>query len=515
MSKANLDALIPREDFNIESENTSVSLADRLKVSELLKGDSFFYSGLRKPDFQRETSDWDREKIASFVKSFIDGDLIPSIILWQAGQYIFVIDGAHRLSALIAWVNDDYGDGFISQSFFNHDVDQEQKRIADQTKKHVNKTVGSYKEYMDAIRNPEQANKEKLSTAHKLGFLSLQLQWVTGSATKAENSFFTINQKATPISETEISLLKARKKPHAMASRAILRSGGGHKYWKEFDTTIQDSIQNLAKELNEHLFTPEIKTPIKTLDLPLAGKGYSSNSLSLIFDLVCLANSTSTAKILAEIDDDIDGSDTLKCLNNTNKVIRRLTTTHSSSLGLHPAVYFYSEKGRYQPTAFMAWVEIIKEFDSQARFKEFTTIRSTLELYLIKYKHLTNQVTLKFGSGLKGYKSLKDLYLKIIMHIENKISESEITSELKKDYPYLNFDYFGEQPQNTDFNQNTKSEVFISTALEAAPKCAICNSYIHVNSISIDHIQRKEDGGIGIKENGQLAHPYCNTTIKN
>lgn len=360
MSKANLDALIPREDFDIDSETTSSqSLGDRLKVSELLKGEGFFYSALRKPDFQRETSDWDKEKIASFVKSFIDGDLIPSIILWQAGQYIFVIDGAHRLSALIAWVNDDYGDGFISQSFFNHDIESEQKRIAEQTEKHVNKTVGSYKDYMDAIRDPNNANKDKLSIANKLGYISLQLQWVTGSAAKAESSFFTINQKATPISETEISILKARKKPHAMASRAILRSGGGHKYWKEFKSTTQDTIQTLAKELNENLFTPEIKKPIKTLDLPLAGIGYSSNSMSLIFELVCLANNT----VSKSIQDDLDGSETIAYLTNTNKIIRRLTTTHQSSLGLHPAVYFYSEKGRYQPTAFMAWVEIIKEFD--------------------------------------------------------------------------------------------------------------------------------------------------------
>ena len=120
MSKVNLDALIPREDFEVDGGAEAQNLGDKLKVSELVKGQGFFYSSLRKPDFQRETSDWDKNKIASFVKSFVEGDLIPSIILWQAGQYIFVIDGAHRLSALIAWVNDDYGDGFISQSFFNH-----------------------------------------------------------------------------------------------------------------------------------------------------------------------------------------------------------------------------------------------------------------------------------------------------------------------------------------------------------------------------------------------------------
>ncbi|MCK4794893.1 MAG: DUF262 domain-containing protein [Desulfobacteraceae bacterium] len=511
MAKVNLDALIPREDFDVDAGADVQTLGDRLKISELVKGQGFFYSSLRKPDFQRETSDWDKGKIASFVKSFLEGDLIPSIILWQAGQYTFVIDGAHRLSALIAWANDDYGDGFLSQAFFNHDVDNEQKKVAEQTKRHANKEVGSYASYMEAIKNPEQANPDLLASANKLGFLSLQLQWVAGSSEKAETSFFTINQKATPISETEISLLKARKKPYAMASRAILRSGAGHKYWKAFDADTQETVENLAKEINENLFSPEMKTPVKTLDLPLAGKGYSSRTLPLIFDLVKLSNNVSEK----DVEEDISGIETIKYLQKTNKVIRRFTTTHASSLGLHPAVYFYSEKGRYQPTAFMSWIEIIKEFEAKKYFNTFIENREAFEAALIAFKYITNQVTLKFGSGLKSYKQLKDVYTNILELVIEEMNTVDIAGELKSSFPYINIDYLGEQPQKADFNQNTKSEVFISTALDGAPKCTICQGYIHINSISIDHIQRKQEGGLGVKENGQITHPYCNTTYKN
>ena len=511
MAKVNLDALIPREDFEIDGGVVTQKPGDTLKINELVKGKGFFYSSLRKPDFQRETSDWDKSKIAYFVKSFLDGDLIPSIILWQAGQYTFVIDGAHRLSALIAWANDDYGDGFISNAFFDHNVANEQKKIAEQTKRFTNKEVGSYKDCMDAIKNPDQADPEVLTTANKLGILSLQLQWVNGSAEKAESSFFTINQKATPISDTEIALLKARRKPYAMASRAIIRSGAGHKYWNKFDLSIQTTVENLAKEINAYLFTPEIKTPVKTLDLPLAGKGYSSRSLPLVFDLVKLANEVA----VKDVDEDSNGQETIKYLKNTNKIVRRFTTQHASSLGLHPAVYFYSEKGRYQPTAFMAWIEIIKEFEKKPSFDIFIENRESFERALIKYKYLTNQVTVKYGSGLKGYKQLKDVYMKIFELVIAGIENDDIATKLKSSYPYLNTDYIGDQPQSADFNQNTKSEIFISEALETAPKCKICNGYIHVNSISIDHVHRKQDGGKGVKDNGQITHPYCNTTYKN
>lgn len=511
MAKVNLDALIPREDFEVDSGASVQGLADKLKISELVKGESFFYSSLRKPDFQRETSDWDKNKIAEFIKSFIEGDLIPSIILWQAGQHTFVIDGAHRLSALISWVNSDYGDGFISQSFFNHDIDNEQRKVAEQTKRFVDKEIGTYKSFMDAVRNPEQANPKLLSAANKLGFLSLQLQWVTGSSEKAESSFFTINQKATPINDTEIALLKSRKKPYAMSSRAILRSGAGHKYWNDFSQETQKEIEKIAKEINGNLFTPELKNPVKTLDLPLAGKGYSSRSLPLIFDLVKLANDVSSN----EVDEDSTGEETVKYLKNALKIVRRFTTTHSSSLGLHPAVYFYSEKGRYQPTAFMAWIELIKGFDLKGSFNSFIDIRRDFEHALIYYKYLTNQVTVKYGSGLKGYKQLKDVYEVLIRLVSDGCSISEIGIKMKVDFPYLNMDYKGDAATSANFNSNTKSEVFLSSALSEATKCKICKGYIHINSITIDHVDRKQDGGIGVAENGQVAHPYCNSTYKN
>lgn len=116
-----LDALITREDFEITSKHGS-DANNRNKATlsiEDLKYDSFFFSALRKPIFQRETNEWEPEKVCGMIESFVKGDLIPAIILWrnQSG-YIFVIDGAHRLSSLGAWINDDYGDNNISLKYY-------------------------------------------------------------------------------------------------------------------------------------------------------------------------------------------------------------------------------------------------------------------------------------------------------------------------------------------------------------------------------------------------------------
>ena len=103
----NLDALIPREDFDIPDPTfDSSSPKQTVSVTDLRRGD-FLFSALRKPDFLRETSQWDSSKVVDFVESFLTGDLIPAVILWRnPNGYTFVIDGSHRLSSLAAWIND-------------------------------------------------------------------------------------------------------------------------------------------------------------------------------------------------------------------------------------------------------------------------------------------------------------------------------------------------------------------------------------------------------------------------
>jgi hypothetical protein len=68
---------------------------------------------------------------------------------------------------------------------------------------------------------------------------------------------------------------------------------------------------------------------------------------------------------------------------------------------------------------------------------------------------------------------------------------------------------------NVEFTKGVKSELFFQEALSSALKCKICKGYIHVNSISVDHIIRARDEGTGKIDNAQLVHPYCNTGYKN
>lgn len=102
---------------------------------------------LRKPDFQRETNHWTPEQIASLITSFLDNELVPSIILWKSKCYIFVIDGSHRLSAVRAWIENDYGDGGISRGFYGGEITQAQIAQAKRAREIVEDKVGRFKDY--------------------------------------------------------------------------------------------------------------------------------------------------------------------------------------------------------------------------------------------------------------------------------------------------------------------------------------------------------------------------------
>jgi len=515
MTKVNLDALIPREDFEAEETLNPGKKKETISIEDL-KSDSFFLQFIRKPDFQRETNEWDSEKIVQFIESYINSDLIPAIILWRSSSgYLFAIDGSHRLSSLIAWINNDYGDGRISKQFYDGVIPDQQIDIAEATRKVIRKRIGTYEDFKLALTNPDKVKPEIIQKAKNLGALAIQLQWVEGDVKKAETSFFKINQQAAPIDTTELKLLKSRKKPNCIAARAIIRSGKGHKYWSQFSSQNQDQIQELAKEINNILFSPKLETPIKTLDIPIGGKLYSARTLPLILEFVNITNKIKS-NFEDTLNDDYNGLETIKFLHKTRKVAQRINSINPSSFGLHPIVYFYSQDGRHKVASFFATVLFVIELEEKNKIVDFIRVREDFESILLEYDILVQQINRKYRSAEKSYPYIKNFYFKIIDLLNNGVQNKKVVDEIIKcdDFNYLTYYNNESKTMSKDFNTGRKSAVYIREAISAANKCPICNGFIHKNSITIDHITRKEDGGLGTIDNGQISHPYCNTTYK-
>ncbi len=396
-------------------------------------------------------------------------------------------------------------------------IPDEQKEIADQTRKLVNKTVGSYRDFRLALTHPGKVEPGIVQYSKNLAALAIQLQWVEGDASKAENSYFKINQQPAPIDPTELKLIKSRRKPNSIAARAIIRSGKGNKYWSSFSDEIQNQVQEIAKEINKILFEPKLQTPIKTLDVPLAGKLYSNQTLSLILDFINIVNNIDFNN--KGIDDDTTGKKTIELLKKTIKIAQKLNSNHTSSLGLHPIVYFYSKQGRYKTVSFLAMVDLILDLDQKKKLNSFIKVRKEFEDFLLDYDDLTQQILYKKRSVQKSYQHISNLFQKVIIGLNSQNTIENIINDItsNRDFNYLNIGQENKQNNSDeqDFKTNIKSEIYIRDALSNALRCKICNGFIHKNSIHIDHKQRKRDGGLATIDNGQITHPYCNSGYKN
>lgn len=509
--KINLDALIQREDLAISETNTRGRRKDSVSAVDL-QSTEFFFLNVNKPDFQRETTEWDYIKVANFIHSFLSNELIPAVILWQStGGNIFVIDGAHRLSSLIAWINNDYGDGIISRKVYNGNIPDEQIQLADKARKYIEKKIGSYQKYKDALQNPDLYEEETVKIARMLSSAAIQLQWVEGDVSSAERSFFNINQQAAPINKTELKLIESRKKPTCIAARAIMRSGLGHKYWACFSEEYQREIESISNEIYSIMFLPKLQTPIKTLDIPMCGK-HNNNALPIIFEFVNICNSDGNTK------DDLDGSLTISYLKQTRKIARMLNSNHPSSLGLHPIIYFYAKNGSFRVSAFYAFVMFVMELEQKQKKDLFIKHRKNFESIFYDNSDVVQIIARKKRSAKNAMAKVKDFFFEILYSLEKSIEKDKVmdTIKAKKDYEYIPTNIiFEENEPEIDFSASQKSEIFIMNSIKAVSKCAICGGYLHKNSISIDHIERIQDGGLAALDNGQLSHPYCNTGYKN
>ncbi len=530
----NLDALISREDFEILSDaaNTASNLKDTIPATDLEFG-HLTYAVLRKPDFQRETAAWSAEAVADLVQSFIEENLIPSIILWRApNRTLFVIDGAHRLSALIAWVNNDYGDGKRSRDFFQNIIPLQQEKAALVAREIIEERIGSYHDLRAAATYPKGAKPRHIELARVLGSVALNIQWVRGSAETAERSYFKINSGAVKVDDTELTMIDARRKPNALAARAIVRAGTGHKYWSKFTEPIQDEIEDTAHEVYDLLFKPTLETTtIKSLDVPVAGRGYSADSVKMIFALVNFVNRPSMADTKDPapdrrsrkegesqvLPDDPDGSATLTYLKAVRRAASRISGDAPGSLGLHPLVYFYGATGKFQPTAFLATIAFVRDLEARDAFPEFTEARARFEEFLHRYRYFVNQIGRNYGALERGLSPMRTMYGTMLTGITAGKSDEEIVQELQAQ-PQLKKALRADAEEDKKYQRNLTADnatsAFLREAMQGAVKCSICGARIHSRSMSMDHDKRRQDGGGDSPDNLKPTHPYCNTGYK-
>jgi hypothetical protein len=543
MANVNLDALIKREDLFKAVGQLTDTLPDTkyLRIDADLRPTSHFFKSLRKADFQRVTSEWKPERVAGLIKSFINEDIIPACILWFWEGYSYIIDGGHRLSALVAWVNNDYGDGEISKIYFGADkITKEQKKIAEKTRALIDSdpTIGSFTKYDYAVNNEASVTKDEFVRAIRITSKNtIEAQWIKAkNSSEAEKAFFKINGEATPINDTEAIILKSRKKPNGIAARAIIHAGSAHKYWRGFNEETRTKIEKLAIDVNSLLFDPPLDH--STAKFPCGGDEYSDQSLEVVFAIANMINDLDDSNLKRkqllkkEADEilppaDSNGTTTVEYLEKVKRIVSIISGTakDSISLGLSPVIYFYSRRGRFQITALFALVSIMMDWDRERKahsnsltFQRFCAIRGKFEQFLVENKDFVAQTTINVGSGVKSYKRLAQLFLFIIdALIENKsqgviISEIQVNPEFGfiKIYKAENEYEAGRNIPGKRIPKETANELVIKAYLSAKLLCPICEGHATFDSYNIDHIKPQREGGDASLTNLNLTHHYCN-----
>ena len=515
--KVNLDAMIPRADFcELEEKTPHAEKISSLGLSQL-DANSFLVPNLRKPDFQRETNQWSPDQVFVFLKSFLDNELVPSVILWQSPSRLFVIDGAHRLSALIAWIRDDYGDGTTSHQFYGPQISADQAAIAAKLRRKINAEIGSFTQITQAMMSIETIQSDNVLAQRASNAITrtLSLQWVEGNAEKAESSFFKINTQGTPLDKIEGRLLKNRRKPIAIAARSVVRAGYGHKYWSNFEPSVQSRIEEISRELHGLLFSPEIERPIRTLNLPHGGHVSTISACNILMNLLAYSVEQ-TDRVVQDshlYSDDSDGTATIKALNRLRQVMFRITGNDSPSLGLHPAVYFYSSTGWHWDVVLIAMVNVFAKAvgnNDDGFFRSFTENRQTLEEIFLAHKRLIGQANIAIRSTNRVQK-WSELIEKTARGrlFANGVSVDEILDALELRGKVV---ASGIQEVGGSFSPNTKSAAFLKESVKAALRCSLCSGLVLAEkSVQYDHVEPKSKGGTGALDNVQLTHPYCNS----
>jgi HNH endonuclease len=203
-------------------------------------------------------------------------------------------------------------------------------------------------------------------------------------------------------------------------------------------------------------------------------------------------------------------------LRRALRIITRITSNEAGSLGLHPAVYFYNEKGRHSRFLFLAITLLIAtkvRNNDDGFFRRFTEGRKKLEEFLVENKSLIG-ILLQNMSKAQRVSNTQSLFEFLISEFSQGRS---VTPEAAIIHLGLRAKVIDVNPAIVPyFTDDVKSNAFLKKALgEGAMKCVICGGYLDpAKSVSYDHRVPRRDGGTGEAENAELVHPYCNTGYK-
>lgn len=319
----------------------------------------------------------------------------------------------------------------------------------------------------------------------------------------------------------EVRILKAKRSALSVATRIISRGGAGHEYWNHFtDAAARAAAPKLGADIYKALYSPALEVPIKSAEVPLAGFGYGPSVLKFAFDLVGLVNklpvpdSTRNKPSDESLPEDNIGKQTVTYLRSVKKAVNLILSNDKSSLGLHPALYFYTAGGAFQPAALHNTLSWIMDLESRGKLNSFVRVRGLFEKVLLNHPVVVKPAAHKLGSGDRTRSKMVSILSRLLDLLVANPDTEIAWQQLCTDFPHLKTD---EEDENESASRGKPAGKFSRGAKNAAQflelanvsKCGLCGGLLHRNGKVVDHEIERSLGGSSSSSNARWVHPIC------
>jgi hypothetical protein len=555
-----LDHLIPRQSLRysppaVEESKQWLTSSHRsdsnIRFDDIRHKDAWF-DRLVKPDFQRATCAWDPEACVTFLRSVLRRRIIPSIILWRSNEtgLVYVLDGAHRLSVLRAWMIDDWGDK-AEDFYVRNENYQEILDAAYATRRLVHEHIGLFEEFEIAHKEwnrialtggaPRQSMSLRQSDMAMFylditaSSRTLHAQWEEGDYAVAEDSFLSINRQGVPLDDLESLLIEFRNGSMGRVIMSIANAGTSGHYWPmPLDENMQPDLRDKVSQFNDRcekihksLFVPPFDSKITDVNVPcIVAPGHFRLHQHLIEFLPLLSEGYAVgSERIREVLGKDHKSTVHEIINNADNLIscveRKLehlgTRSNTSiSLSIVPLIYLYNKKGVFVRALLYGWAHWLlsgSDKEIQERKIALSSVRGDLEDTLIQYKDEFSDIQHRVGAGLKSLSTIANFLQNLIGSL---IEKRNATADERKKAIADIFQPKSKSPiakanSGRAFTKATKAEINVRELLGSCLRCEICGGILDLKQgVQYDHKDTFSTGGKSNSENGRPTHPFCN-----
>ena len=505
------------EQYKVERDDFEITLAE-FAQSEII-------NQLYKADNQRSTEYWSLRDIICFITSCSkDPNAWLTFMYWKdqhGGMYL--IDGGHRLSSIYAWIKRYFVDEQVADApKFTPKQKEELRKIR--------KALGNYADFQKILSSEADELQEAKNNIRNLKMRFVQ---VVGSPEDARRAFESINSDTKSLDKNEAYHLSHHGTLQYYLVAACCYLDDNKSTLMLLESHLENDIIELGEKIYHLIFQHMM------LDIYMT----HGKRIGIVYELFNILTKDDTPTYFS-------GENlayaVLHQLQRLYAVLTRMMTSpydpHLVSLGLHPQLYYFKDN-RLQITSFLAWFSIMCDIHDQRKLREFTAVRSKVEMLMANFPIMITETIGKYGSGLKGHERLELVYLAFIQvsnRLDIDIDDPKMMNTLmmvfSKSFPYINFTEFFQQNFDGAYDRqlvnrvsshilslmpstrknstqfSTFSKALIKQKIEVARHnfCEVCDGLLHLDSIEHDHIIARSVGGLGEVENGTLLHPYCN-----